>query len=155
MAETNTAGEKQFAIQKLYVKDISFESPNAPKIFTQKWEASLDLNIGTHVDNLENSVYEVSLSITATVKVGDTVAYLVEIKQAGIFTISGFSEQEMGPMLGVFCPNILFPYAREAITDIVTKGGFPQLILAPVNFDAMYLQQMQQNQQNGESKTLN
>lgn len=155
MAETNAAGEKQFAIQKLYVKDISFESPNAPKIFTQKWEASLDLNIGTHVDNLENSVYEVSLAITATVKVEDSIAYLVEIKQSGIFTIAGFSEQEMGPMLGIFCPNILFPYAREAITDIVTKGGFPQLILAPVNFDAMYLQQIQKNQQNGENKTLN
>ena len=155
MAETNAAGEKQFAIQKLYVKDISFESPNAPKIFTQKWEASLDLNIGTHVDNLENSVYEVSLAITATVKVEDSIAYLVEIKQSGIFTIAGFNEQEMGPMLGIFCPNILFPYAREAITDIVTKGGFPQLILAPVNFDAMYLQQIQKNQQNGENKTLN
>jgi preprotein translocase subunit SecB len=100
-------------------------------------------------------MFEVALTITVTVKIADTTAYLVEINQAGIFTISGFSDQEMGPMLGSFCPNILFPYAREAISDLVNKGGFPQLILAPVNFDALYMQHMQQNQQNPEAKTLN
>ncbi|WAR45229.1 protein-export chaperone SecB [Methylomonas rapida] len=155
MSETNTANEKQFAIQKIYTKDISFETPNSPKVFTQKWEPALDLNLGTHVEPLENSMYEVALSITVTVKIGDTVAYLVEIKQAGIFTIAGFSEQEMGPMLGSFCPNILFPYAREVISDLVSKGGFPQLILAPVNFDALYMQHLQQAQQSPEAKTLN
>ncbi len=156
MAESNTVGEKQFAIQKIYTKDVSFETPNSPNIFTQKWEPSLDLNLGTNVENLENSMYEVSLSITATVKLGDAIAYLIEIKQAGIFTIAGFSEQEMGPMLGSFCPNVLFPYAREAISDLVTKGGFPQLILAPVNFDALYMQHLQQSQQqSAEGKTLN
>lgn len=155
MSETNTANEKQFAIQKIYTKDISFETPNSPKVFTQKWEPALDLNLGTHVEPLENSMYEVALSITVTVKIGDTVAYLVEIKQAGIFTIAGLSEQEMGPMLGSFCPNILFPYAREVISDLVSKGGFPQLILAPVNFDALYMQHLQQAQQSPEAKTLN
>lgn len=156
MAESNTVGEKQFAIQKIYTKDVSFETPNSPNIFTQKWEPSLDLNLGTNVENLENLMYEVSLSITATVKLGDAIAYLIEIKQAGIFTIAGFSEQEMGPMLGSFCPNVLFPYAREAISDLVTKGGFPQLILAPVNFDALYMQHLQQSQQqSAEGKTLN
>lgn len=156
MAETNTASEKQFAIQKIYTKDISFETPNSPKIFTQKWEPSLDLNLGTNVETLENSMYEISLSITVTVKIADATAYLVEIKQAGIFTIAGFSEQEIGPMLGSFCPNVLFPYAREAISDLVTKGGFPQLILAPVNFDALYMQHLhQQNQQNPEGQTIN
>src|SRR5574343_547816 len=99
MADTNAAGEKQFAIQKLYTKDISFETPNSPNIFTQKWEPALDLNLGTHVEPLENSMFEVALTITVTVKVGDSVAYLVETNQAGIFTIAGFSEQEMGPML--------------------------------------------------------
>ena len=155
MAETNTAGEKQFAIQKIYTKDISFETPNSPKIFTQKWEPSLDINLGTHVEPLENAMFEVALNITVTVKIGDTTAYLVEVAQAGIFTMGGFSEQEMGPMLGSFCPNILFPYAREVISDLVNKGGFPQLILAPVNFDALYMQHLQQAQQNTESKTLN
>ncbi len=155
MVEINAAGEKQFAIQKIYTKDISFETPNSPKIFTQKWEPALDINLGTHVEPLENSMFEVALNITVTVKIGETTAYLVEVAQAGIFTLDGFSEQEMGPMLGSFCPNILFPYAREAISDLVNKGGFPQLILAPVNFDALYMQHLQQTQQNTESKTLN
>jgi len=155
MAETNAAGEKQFAIQKLYTKDISFETPNSPNIFTQKWEPALDLNLGTHVEPLENSMFEVILNITVTVKIGDTTAYLVEVAQAGIFTIAGFTEQEMGPMMGSFCPNILFPYAREVISDLVNKGGFPQLILAPVNFDALYMQHLQQSQQNAEAPTLN
>ncbi len=155
MAETNAASEKQFAIQKIYTKDISFETPNAPKVFTLKWEPSLDLNLGTNVETLENSMYEVVLTITVTVKIADSAAYLVEVKQAGIFSIAGFSEQEMGPMLGSFCPNVLFPYAREVVSDLVSKGGFPQLILAPVNFDALYMQHLQQSQPMPEAKTLN
>ena len=155
MSETNAAAEKQFAIQKIYTKDISFETPNAPKVFTLKWEPSLDFNLGTHVETLENSMYEISLTITITVKIGDTTAYLVEVNQAGIFSVGGFTEQELGPMLGSFCPNVLFPYAREVVSDLVNKGGFPQLILAPVNFDALYMQHLQQTQQATESKTLN
>lgn len=155
MSETNNTSEKQFAIQKIYTKDVSFETPNSPKVFTLKWEPALDLNLGTNVQTLENNMFEVTLTITATVKIGENTAYLVEIQQAGIFTIAGFSEQEMGPMLGSFCPNILFPYAREVISDLVSKGGFPQLILAPVNFDALYMQHLQNAQQNAEGKTLN
>lgn len=158
MAETNSANEKQFAIQKIYTKDISFETPNAPKVFIQKWEPTLDLNLGTHVDQLEAGVFEVTLMLTVVVKLGDTIAYLIEAKQAGIFTIAGFDEQEMGPMLGIFCPNVLFPYAREVISDLVSKGGFPQLLLAPVNFDALYVQHLQQQQAAGgetSSPTLN
>ena len=155
MSEINGGGEKQFAIQKIYTKDISFETPNAPKIFTLKWEPGLDLNLGTHVEPLDNSMYEVSLTITVTVKIAETTAYLVEVNQAGIFSVAGFSDQEMGPMLGSFCPNILFPYAREVVSDLVSKGGFPQLILAPVNFDALYMQHLQQSQQEPETKTLN
>lgn len=142
MAEINASSEKQFSIQKIYTKDISFETPNAPKIFTQKWEPALDLNLGTHVEPLENAMYEVSLTLTVTVKIEDSTAYLVEVNQSGIFSIAGFTDQEMGPMLGSFCPNILFPYAREVISDLVSKGGFPQLILAPVNFDALYMQHL-------------
>ena len=157
MAEINATSEKQFAIQKIYTKDISFETPNAPQIFTQKWEPALDLNLGTHVQPIENSMFEVSLTLTVTVKVADSTAYLVEVNQSGIFSIAGFNEQEMGPMLGSFCPNILFPYAREVISDLVSKGGFPQLILAPVNFDALYMQHLQQAQapQEAEAPTLN
>ncbi len=147
MAEENTAVERQFAIQKIYTKDVSFETPNSPQIFTQKWEPAVDINLGTQVETLDKNLYEVALTVTTTVKCGETVAYLAEVCQSGIFVLEGFGEQEMGPMLGSFCPNILFPYAREAVTDLVTKGGFPQLLLAPVNFDALYAQHIQQLQQ--------
>jgi preprotein translocase subunit SecB len=147
MAETQNQPEKQFSIQKIYTKDLSFETPNAPKIFREKWEPAVDFNLGTHGDKLDVNVYEVVLTVTITVKSVDLVAYLVEVKQAGIFTIENFSEPEMNAMLGSFCPNILFPYAREVVSDLVTKGGFPQLLLAPVNFDALYNQHLQELQQ--------
>lgn len=156
MAEENKPTEKQFSIQKIYTKDISFETPSSPNIFTEKWEPTVDLNLGTNAQNLDGGMLEVSLSITVTVKCKETVAYLVEVKQSGIFSLSGFSEQEMGPMAGSFCPNILFPYAREVISDLVAKGGFPQLLLAPVNFDAIYAQHVQQTQQQATgSNTVN
>lgn len=154
MAEANPTEEKQFSIQKIYTKDISFETPNAPQIFTTKWEPQVDFNLATHVDPMDNNMYEVGLTVTVTVKTNEQTAYLVEVKQAGIFSLAGFSEQEMGPMVGSFCPNILFPYAREVVSDLVTKGGFPQLLLAPVNFDALYQQHVQQSQSPG-SDTLN
>ncbi len=156
MAEENKTEEKQFSIQKIYTKDISFETPNSPKIFTDKWDPKVDFNLGTNVAPLENSLYEVSLSVTVTVKCQETTAYLVEVTQAGIFSLAGFSDQEMGPMLGSFCPNILFPYSREVVSDLVAKGGFPQLLLSPVNFDAIYQQHVQQNQQQAPgSSTVN
>ncbi|MDD2661456.1 MAG: protein-export chaperone SecB [Methylococcales bacterium] len=147
MAEEQQTVDKQFSIQKIYTKDMSFETPNSPKIFTEKWEPSVDFNLGSHVEHLENTLYEVSLTVTITVKCNDQTAYLVEVNQAGIFALSGFTDQEMGPMVGSFCPNILFPYAREVVSDLITKGGFPQLLLAPVNFDALYSQHLQQAQQ--------
>lgn len=155
MAEQNNTEEKQFSIQKIFTKDISFETPNSPKIFTEKWEPTVDFNLGTNVETLEKSLFEVSLSVTVTVKCKETTAYLVEVTQSGIFSLSGFSEEEMGPMVGSFCPNILFPYAREVVSDIVAKGGFPQLLLSPVNFDALYAQHQQQAQQAPSSNTLN
>jgi len=155
MAEqTNT--EKQFAIQKIYTKDLSFETPNSPGIFTEKWEPNVDFNLGTQVTTLQdNNLYEITLTVTITVKVGEKIAYLVEVKQSGVFTLIGFTEQEIGPMLGSFCPNILFPYAREAVSDLVNKGGFPQLLLAPVNFDALYAQHVQQQSTEAAKPTLN
>ncbi len=147
------AEEKQFTIQKIYTKDISFETPNSPKVFTQKWEPKVEFNLSNHVDSIEENVFEVSLTITVTVKCDETTAYLAEVVQAGIFTIQNFSEQEKGPMMGSYCPNILFPYAREAISDLVIKGGFPQLLLAPVNFDAMYAQHVQNQQKEQAGQT--
>jgi preprotein translocase subunit SecB len=156
MSEESNAAEKQFSIQKIYIKDMSFETPNSPKVFTEKWEPTVEFNLGTHVLPLENSMFEVALIVTITVKNGDTTAYLVEVNQAGIFVLGGFTDDEMGPMLASFCPNILFPYAREVISDLVTKGGFPQMLLAPVNFDALYSQHLQQQaQQTPGSDTIN
>lgn len=155
MAEENKAQEKQFSIQKIYTKDISFESPESPQLFTEKWEPAVDFNLATNAAPIENAMFEVSLTVTVTVKTAGKVAYLVEATQAGIFSLAGFTDAEMGPMVGSFCPNILFPYVREVISDLVAKGGFPQLLLAPVNFDALYTQHLQQAQQEAGSKTLN
>ncbi len=139
--------KRQFVVQKIYTKDISFESPNTPDIFTdQEWKPEVDLNLNASNKKLPNNSFEVVLKVTVTVKQKDKVAFLVEVDQAGIFGVKEFPEAEMGPLLGSYCPNILFPYAREAVSDLVSKGGFPQLLLAPVNFDAVYAQHVQQAQ---------
>ncbi len=156
MAEEKEVQGKQFSIQKIYTKDISFESPATPKVFTEKWEPAVDFNLSTNATPMDDSMFNISLTVTVTVKTGETTAYLVEATQAGIFSLTGFSDEEMGPMVGSFCPNILFPYVREVISDLVSKGGFPQLLLAPVNFDALYSQHVQQAQQQApSSESLN
>jgi preprotein translocase subunit SecB len=136
----------QLGIQRLYVKDLSFEAPNAPKIFTEQLSPSLDVQLANAAVTLAENVHEVVLTVTCTVKQDERVVYLVEVQQAGIFNISGFNEQTLPMVLGTACPNILFPYAREVVSDIVTKGGFPQLLLSPVNFDILYQQEMQRRQ---------
>lgn len=144
---TTEGNEQQFQLQKIYTKDISFETPNSPEIFTEKWDPEVNIELHSSAKVLSDNVHEVTLSVTITAKLGEKTAYLAEIHQAGVFTMAGFADAERGQMLGSFCPNILFPYAREAISDVVAKGGFPQLLLAPVNFDALYAQHVQ-NQQN-------
>ena len=144
--KANEGNEQQFTIQKIYCKDISFETPNSPQIFTDKWEPELKIDLHTAVNPLTENVFEVVLTVTATVKAGDKTAFLAEVQQAGIFTVAGFEAQQQDHMLGSYCPNILFPYAREVVSELVNKGGFPQLILQPVNFDAVYAQHMQQKQ---------
>ena len=137
--------EQQFAIQRLYIKDLSVECPNSPDIFLEEWEPEMNLDLAVDgKKELSDGVREVVLTVTVTVKVKTKTAFLVEIKQAGIFTVVGFPEEQMAHLLGSFCPNILYPYAREAITDAVVKAGFPQLYLAPVNFDALLEQQQQE-----------
>lgn len=139
--------EQQFVIQKIYLKDASLEIPGAPQIFTQQWEPQVNFELNTNSNAIADNVYETVLGLTVTVKLADKTAYLVEIKQAGIFSIQGFSEQDLNHMMGSYCPNILFPYARETVSDLVTRAGFPQLLLAPVNFDAIFAQQQQVAQQ--------
>ena len=143
--------EPQFTIEKIYLKDVSFESPAAPAIFTEDWTPEINMELNSQANPIENNFYEVELNITVTAKNNDTTGFLVEVKQCGIFSISGMDDANLSGMLGSFCPNILFPYAREAISDLVSKGGFPQLLLAPVNFDALYAQHMQNN----EGETIN
>ncbi len=145
-AQSNTSEnqQRQFGIQRLYVKDLSLEAPSSPKIFLKKWEPEMNIDLGTKAEPLEKDTYEVVLTVTITVKVKEDTAFLVEVKQAGIFSLQGFTEAEIRPMLGAFCPNILYPYARAVVTEMVMHAGFPQLYLTPVNFDALYEQHQQQ-----------
>ncbi|MBL3590156.1 MAG: protein-export chaperone SecB [gamma proteobacterium endosymbiont of Lamellibrachia anaximandri] len=135
---------RELSIQRIYLKDVSFETPNSPSVFQKEWKPETNVNMNTEVNTLSENVYEVVLNVTVTTKVGEQTAYLAEVQQAGIFSISGFSDQEMGAVVGSYCPNLLFPYVREAISDMVTKGSFPQMILQPVNFDALYAQHQQE-----------
>jgi preprotein translocase subunit SecB len=137
---------RRFDFQRIYTKDISFETPNSPEVFTLDWKPESNLALNSEVNNLGGDAFEVTLTVTITTKLEEKVAYLVEVKQAGIFSIKGFPNEEMGHMLGAYCPNILFPYAREVVSDLVSKGGFPQLLLTPVNFDHLFAQHMQQQQ---------
>jgi len=132
-----------FEIQRIYIKDLSFESPNTPHTFVEEWKPEVALNLETKSNRVQENLHEVVLSVTATVTSSKKSAFLIEIHQAGVFMINGFPDDQLHQMLGSFCPNILFPYAREVISDTVVRGGFPQLILAPVNFDALYAQHME------------
>jgi preprotein translocase subunit SecB len=138
------AQNREFAVQRIYTKDISFETPNSPAIFQQEWKPETGVNLNTEVNKLTDEVFEVTLTVTVTTKIGDQTAYLTEVKQAGIFTAKGFPDQEMGPLLGAFCPNQLFPYVREVVSDLIMKGSFPQMMLQPVNFDLLYAQHQQE-----------
>jgi preprotein translocase subunit SecB len=141
MSEEN----QQFAIQKIYLKDVSFESPNSPQAFTEgDWKPQINVQINSSNRAIAQDTYEVILDITVTAKQQENTAFLVEVKQAGVFTIAGFEAENLGGMVGAFCPETLFPFAREAVAELIAKGGFPQLYLAPVNFNALYAQQLQQ-----------
>jgi len=149
--EGNEQQGQQFIIQKIYCKDISFETPNSPVIFTKEGQPELKVDLNTSVNNLAEGLFEVVLQVTATTEVEGQTAFLAEVHQAGIFNINGFEGQQLDGMLGSYCPSILFPYARETVSDLVTKGGFPQLVLQPVNFDAIYAQHLQERQKEAEA----
>ena len=140
-ADTNTRG--QFEIQKIYVKNISLESPSSPQIFREQWKPSVHMDIANSADELGGNLYEVTLSVTATVSHEEKTIYLVEVQQAGIFLMADFPREIIGRMVATVCPNIMFPFVREIVSDLVTRAGFPQLLLTPVNFDALYLQHQQ------------
>jgi preprotein translocase subunit SecB len=141
------SGEFQFL--KIYTKDVSFETPNTPQVFGMDWAPSTDVNLRTDVQQLNAGDFEVTLAVTAEAKLGERTAFLAEVQQAGIFKIIGLTREELAPVLGAYCPSMLFPYVREVISDLVARGGFPPFLLAPVNFDAIYAQR----QRDGQSTT--
>jgi preprotein translocase subunit SecB len=137
--------QQQFTMQRIYVKDISFESPASPDIFRQNWQPNVNVDLNTRSSKADDSGnHEVVLTITVTAKIEEKNAFLVEVQQAGIFFAVGIEDEPLKQILATVAPNILFPYAREAIDGLVVKGGFPPLMLAPVNFDALYQQAMAQ-----------
>jgi len=149
MAENEQATDKQLAIQKIYIKDFSFESPQSPGIFNAKeWAPNTNLNLRSAHSPISGDLHEVVLTLTvdAKEKDSDKSIFLVELQQAGVFDISGYEREEMGVLIGSFCPGVLYPYAREAIAGIIQKGGFPEFVLQPINFDALYQQSLQQQQ---------
>jgi len=158
MAEEQAAGteeqtQQQFAMQRIYNKDLSFESPATPEVFKKQWQPQVNVDLNTKSDKIDDQGnFEVVLTITITAKVEEQTAFLVEVQQAGIFFITGFEGEDLRRILGTAAPNILFPYARECIDTVCVKGGFPAIMLAPVNFDALYQQALAQSE-GGETAT--
>ncbi len=140
-AEAAQSSGPQFAIEKLYVKDLSLEVPNAPQIFLDREPPQIGIELQTNVNSLGDNMYDVSLKVTVTAKAGDKTVFLVEVSQAGVFGVTGVPEDQLQPILMIACPNILFPYARETISTTVTRAGFLPVLLNPVNFEALYAQQ--------------
>jgi len=141
MSETTKQPEAPvFGIEKIYAKDLSLEIPNAPGIFLEREQPEINVDLNTGGGRIDEGLYEAELTVTITAKLGDKAMFLVEVCQAGIFQIRNVAESEIDPILGIACPNILFPYLREAVSDLVTRAGFPPVILSPINFEALYQQ---------------
>jgi preprotein translocase subunit SecB len=146
----NGNGQPGFAIEKLYVKDASIEVPNAPQIFTERTAPQVGVELGNTAQKLDEGIYEVAIKVTVTAKVGENIAFLVEVVQAGIFAIRNVPDSDLEVIAAITCPNILFPYAREAVSDMVTRAGFAPVLLNPINFEALYMQQKQQAENAGQ-----
>ena len=133
----------QLALERIYVKDMSLEVPGAD-VFTREWQPELDINLSSAAEKLDDDHYQVILTVNVTANNGGETAFIAEVHQAGIFMLQNIPEEQLGAILGAYCPNVLFPYAREVVSDIVNRGSFPQLLLAPVNFDQAYQQTLEQ-----------
>ncbi|MBI4123425.1 MAG: protein-export chaperone SecB [Betaproteobacteria bacterium] len=142
-----------FQIEKIYVKDLSLEIPNAPQVFVEQVQPQLEVQINTTAGKFSDPYYEVTVTATVTARAGDRTVFLAEAVQAGIFQLRNVPQEELGPLLGIGCPTILFPYLRETISDLVTRGGFPPVLLSPISFEALYMQRLQQ-QQSGEGPRI-
>ena len=144
VAADETATGPAFTVEKIYVKDVSFEVPGAPAVFNEQGQPQLQMNLQQSVQRLNDNAFEVVLGVTLTCNSGDKPMYLAEVKQAGVFGLSGFDAQTMDAMLGVHCPNVLYPYAREMISSLIQAGGFPPFFLQPINFEALYAEGLRQ-----------
>jgi preprotein translocase subunit SecB len=144
MAPANDPNAPELTLQSVYVKDASFEAPSGPNIAAAEWNPQFGLNMNTNGTTLAENVHEVVLTVTLEAKLGDRVAYLVEVKQAGMFLLRGYSLEDARRIIGAFCPGVLFPFARQAVSDLILRGGFPPFLLPPVNFDALFQQSVNQ-----------
>lgn len=144
MSEENQQAQPQFGMKRVYLKDASLETPASPAIFNQPWAPQVNLDVNSQANQLDEEHYEVNLTLTVTVVNQEQTAFLIEVQQAAIFMISGFEPAQLHHTLGAYCPNLLFPYAREAVDNLATKASFPALMLAQVNFDALYAAKMQE-----------
>jgi preprotein translocase subunit SecB len=135
-----------FQIEKIYVKDLSLEIPHAPQVFAEQVQPQIEVNIGTGESRFAEGYYEVTVTVTVTARIGERTLFLAEAVQAGIFQLRNVPDADLAPLLGIACPTVLFPYLREAISDLVTRGGFPALLLAPISFEQLYVQRLQQQQ---------
>lgn len=150
--------QQQFALQRIYIKDVSFETPQGHEVFRQQWKPRVNLEMNTKQTRIDDNNFEVILTLSITAAIEEKTAFLAEVQQAGIFYVNGIPEPQLRQVLATVCPNILFPYAREAIDNLVVRGSFPPLMLAPVNFDALYqqaLMQQEQEQQGGAAPAVN
>ncbi len=136
-----------FQIDKIYVKDLSLEIPNAPQVFMEQVQSQLEVQIGTEAANVADAFFEVTVTATVTARAGERTLFLAEAVQAGIFSIRNVAQEEIEPLLGIAAPNVIFPYLRETISDLITRGGFPPVLLSPISFEAIYMQRLQQQQQ--------
>jgi preprotein translocase subunit SecB len=150
---TSEQAAPQFAIQRIFTKDISFETPNSPEIFQKDWKPEIQLDLDTKSNKLAENTYEVILSVTVTATVEGQTAFLAEVQQAGIFTIGNLPEIQLAHTIGAFCPTTLFPYARESVANLVSRGSFPQINLAPVNFEALFASYVQQRNAQAQAQT--
>jgi len=135
--------QRQFLVQRIYIKDISFEAPNTPQIFQENWSPEIKVSLGNEMNDVGNGNIELVLNVNVEAKHEGKTVFLVEVKQGGLFLAKGFSAEELDALMGIAAPNVLFPYAREVVSDLVTRGSFPQFVLQPVNFEALYAQQRQ------------
>ncbi|HVJ38663.1 MAG TPA: protein-export chaperone SecB [Stenotrophomonas sp.] len=150
-APADTNAGPAFTIEKIYVKDVSFESPNAPAVFNEAVQPELQLNLNQRVQRLNENAFEVVLAITLTCAAGGKTAYVAEVQQAGVFGLVGLEPQAVDVLLGTQCPNILFPYARTLVSELIQAGGFPPFYLQPINFEALYAETLRQRAQQGET----